>query len=59
MCGGADTAMRSGMVAARKPRGLSAPGALLTIGGALAIDIPALPAIAQPGSALVSSRAQA
>jgi hypothetical protein len=42
LCDGADTAMGTRMVAARKLRGLSAPAALLTTGGALAIDVAAL-----------------
>jgi hypothetical protein len=44
LCDDADTAIGTGMVASRKLRGLTAPAALLTTGGALAIDLAALAA---------------
>jgi hypothetical protein len=56
LCDGADTAMGTGMVAARKLRGLSAPAALLTTGGALAIDLAALAADAHSRSVANESR---
>ena len=55
MCDGADTAMGTGMVATGRLRGLSAPAALLTTGGALAIDIAAL-ATRRPGKRRWGSR---